>query len=200
MKQYGRAFVCITLSSIMFFSSFAYPSPIGVRSKTKEDYTDKATANERTGLYVIEQVGIVLPKPQKAEENTEAETETMEVETSETEVIEVETESEPIIRSSSTTLNKSNGVFYYNGFKETYYNLNMSGVVQNMRALGYDEATYPYWVRDDGVKMLGNYVMVAADLNYYPKGTILTTSLGQAIVCDTGSAIIGNVLDIAVTW
>lgn len=86
--------------------------------------------------------------------------------------------------------------------KETWYNLDMSGVVSKMRNLGFDEAKYPYWVRDDGVKMLGSYAMVAADLNIRPRGTILETSLGLGIVCDTGEfAKTNNMqLDIAVNW
>lgn len=95
-------------------------------------------------------------------------------------------------------LTKSGGVFYNNaGFKETYYNLNMSTVVSNMQRLGY---SYEYWVREDGVKMFGDYVMIAADLNLYSKGDLIETSLGTGMVCDTGTAIKGYVLDIAVNW
>ena len=52
--------------------------------------------------------------------------------------------------------------------------------------MGYDEVNYPYWIRSDGVKMLGDYVMCAADFSYEPRGTITSTSLGTAIVVDTG--------------
>ena len=86
--------------------------------------------------------------------------------------------------------------------KETYYNLDMSGVVDIMRSCGYDEVKYPYWVREDGVKMLGDYVMVAASFDIRPRGTILDSSLGSAIVCDTGGFASYNQtqLDIAVAW
>ena len=86
--------------------------------------------------------------------------------------------------------------------KETYYNLDMSGVVSIMRSEGYSEKEYPYWIRDDGVKMLGPYVMVAAAFNIRPRGTILESSLGTAIVCDTGGFASYNQeqLDIAVAW
>ena len=86
--------------------------------------------------------------------------------------------------------------------KETYYNLDMSGVVSIMRSCGYSEVKFPYWVRDDGVKMLGDYVMVAASFDIRPRGTILDTSLGSAIVCDTGGFASYNQtqLDIAVDW
>ncbi len=83
--------------------------------------------------------------------------------------------------------------------KETYYNLNMSGVVRIMRSMGNTDA---YWVREDGVKMLGNYIMCAANLNVHPRGSLVESSLGTCIVCDTGSfaASNPNQLDIAVTW
>lgn len=83
--------------------------------------------------------------------------------------------------------------------KETYYNLNMSGVVSIMRGMGYD---YEYWVRDDGVKMFGNYVMVAANLNLRPRGSLIQTSLGMGMVCDTGGFARRNPtqLDIATAW
>ena len=80
--------------------------------------------------------------------------------------------------------------------KETYYNLNMSGVVSIMRDMGNSD---PYWVRDDGVKMLGDYVMVAADLQEHPRGSIVESSLGTSIVVDTG-CLEKDQLDIAVAW
>ena len=86
--------------------------------------------------------------------------------------------------------------------KETYYNLPMDGVIYYMRELGYDELEYPYWVRADGCKMLGNYIMCAAALDIRPKGTILESSLGTCIVCDTGEFVNWNhtQIDIAVNW
>jgi hypothetical protein len=101
--------------------------------------------------------------------------------------------------SGSGSLTASAGVFYGPSGKETYYNLDMSGVVAIMRAMGN---TDEYWVRSDGVKMLGDYVMVAADLSLRPRGTLVQTSLGMGIVCDTGSFALSNPtqLDIAVNW
>lgn len=103
------------------------------------------------------------------------------------------------IYASSETLNRYDGVFDGPSGRESYYNLPMGLVVQYMRDLGY---SYRYWVRKDGVKMYGSYVMVAADLSIRPKGTILQTSLGAAIVCDTGEFIYDNpyALDVAVAW
>lgn len=99
-------------------------------------------------------------------------------------------------------LTKSKGVVQGPSGKETYYNLNMSGVVRMMRNLGFTEEEYPYWIREDGVKMLGNYVMVAANFNIRPRGSIILSSLGEAIVCDTGGFANTNPtqLDIAVSW
>ena len=99
-------------------------------------------------------------------------------------------------------LTMESGTFEGPSGKETYYNLDMSGVVSIMRSCGYDEEKYPYWVREDGVKMLGDYVMVAASFDIRPRGTILDSSLGSAIVCDTGEFASSNQtqLDIAVSW
>ena len=79
---------------------------------------------------------------------------------------------------------------------ETYYNLPMGGVLDIMYALGYSGE---YWVRSDGVKMFGPYVMVAADFGWLPRGSVVECSLGTAIVCDTGAGGYGW-LDIATTW
>ena len=103
---------------------------------------------------------------------------------------------------SGEVLSKSKGVVNGPSGKESYYNLNMTRVINSMRKLGYNETDYPYWVRDDGVKMLGQYVIVAANYEIRPKGTIIESSLGLAIVCDTGGFAKRNPtqLDIAVTW
>lgn len=101
-------------------------------------------------------------------------------------------------------LTAEKGVNYGPTGKETYYNLPMDDVIQTMRNLGFDEIEYKYWIRPDGVKMLGDYVMVAANWDYFPLGTIVECSLGTAIVCDTGGFIWMDEgdywLDIAVVW
>lgn len=99
-------------------------------------------------------------------------------------------------------LSKSKGVVNGPSGRETYYNLNMTSVINSMRRAGYSEAEYPYWVREDGVKMLGNYVMVAANYSIRPKGSIIESSLGAAIVCDTGGFVKHHPtqIDVAVTW
>ena len=88
-------------------------------------------------------------------------------------------------------LTRSSGVNYYNGNKETYYNLDMSGVISNAQSMGIQGN---YWIRDDGVKMYGDYVIVAAQMD---KGTIISTSLGTGIVLDYCPS---NSVDIATNW
>ena len=99
-------------------------------------------------------------------------------------------------------LTRSGGIFDGPSGKETYYNLNMGGCVRIMRDKGYSLDDYPYWIRDDGAKMFGDYVMVAMDISVYPKGSIVETSLGQGIVVDhCVAATWGTVaVDIAVNW
>ena len=96
-------------------------------------------------------------------------------------------------------LSKSAGAVYGPNGKETYYNLNMSGVIATMRRMGYYGE---YWVRNDGCKMLGDYIMCAANLGVHPRGSLVECSLGTCIVCDTGGFAAGNPnqLDIATTW
>lgn len=99
-------------------------------------------------------------------------------------------------------LTAEGGVFYGPSGKETWYNLPMEGIIQIMRGMGYSEEDYPYYVREDGCKMLGSFIMCAANLEIRPRGTILDTSLGEAIVCDTGAFAYSDPtgVDIAVSW
>lgn len=96
-------------------------------------------------------------------------------------------------------LTKSKGVNQGPSGRETYYNLPMNGVINTMRRMGNNDK---YWVRDDGVKMLGKYVMIAANLNIRPRGSLVPTSLGMGIVCDTGGFASKNPtqVDIATSW
>ena len=97
-------------------------------------------------------------------------------------------------------LTKSGGVYYGPSGKETYYNLNMNGVVSNAQNRGIEGE---YWVREDGCKMYGDYIICAADLNVHPRGSLVESSLGTCIVLDTGGFATngsGVTLDIAVDW
>ena len=101
---------------------------------------------------------------------------------------------------SGDCLTKSGGVYYGPSGKETYYNLNMNGVVSNAQNMGIEGE---YWVREDGCKMYGDYIICAADLNVYPRGSLVESSLGTCIVLDTGGFTTngsGVALDIAVDW
>ena len=104
--------------------------------------------------------------------------------------------------SSNGCLTAAKGVHYGPSGKETYYNLNMGGCVSAMRGLGYSESEYPVWTDSRNVKYFGDYIMVAADLNTRPKGTLVETSLGTGIVVDTGGFAASNPtqIDIACNW
>lgn len=140
------------------------------------------------------------PTPEITEEIVE---EIVEVEVEE-EIIEYEEEEFEVIEYEWTgsVITASGGVNYGPSGYETYYNLPMGGVIDIMRSAGFDEEEYPYWVREDGAKMLGPYIMVAANLDLRPRGSIVECSLGTALVCDTGGFASSNPtqLDIAVLW
>ena len=99
-------------------------------------------------------------------------------------------------------LTKSAGVFEGPSGKETYYNLPMGVCINNMREMGYSVEEYPYYIREDGAKMLGEYVMCASNNSVRPKGTVLETSLGKAIVVDSCPAANNNstLLDMCTDW
>lgn len=91
------------------------------------------------------------------------------------------------------------GINYYFDQYETYYNLPMDGVIRIARAHGIGGE---YWEREDGAKMLGEYIMLATNNSVYPIGTLVPCSLGMGISLDTGSFAARNPyqVDIAVTW
>lgn len=101
-----------------------------------------------------------------------------------------------------TKLTAWRGVVYGPSGRETYYNMRMGGVVSIMRRMGFSASAFPYWVRSDGCKMLGPYIMVAAHLGVHPRGSVVPTSRGLGLVCDTGGFAYRNSrqLDIAVSW
>lgn len=101
-----------------------------------------------------------------------------------------------------SVLTKAKGTNMGPAGRETYYNLPMGGCIKTMRNRGYDEEHYPVWTRDDGAKMFGKYVMIAANWKIRPLGTILETSMGWAIVVDTGEFVSEYPygVDIAVDW
>ena len=96
-------------------------------------------------------------------------------------------------------LTKQKGVNMFNGHRETYYNLPMGLVCSNATKKGIEGK---YWEREDGAKMFGKYVIVAANWKLHPYGSIVETSLGEGIVLDTGTFIYTypEGYDLAVTW
>lgn len=96
-------------------------------------------------------------------------------------------------------LTKSKGVNYGPLGRETYYNLPMQGVIRIMRNAGYSESEFPYWVRGDGVRMLGDYIMLAGRVGQFDRGTIVQCSLGEGMICDYGH-LEWNGLDVSVVW
>ena len=98
-------------------------------------------------------------------------------------------------------LNKRDGVNYFNGQKETYYNLPMDKIFQKADAnFGKHHKKY---VREDGVWCYGPYVVLAVPFDVYPYGTTdIPTSLGLGIALDTGTFALTNKdqIDVAVTW
>lgn len=112
-----------------------------------------------------------------------------------------ETWTEPSSSYSGATLNASNGTIQGPSGKETYYNLNMNGVVANAKGAGVEG---DYWVREDGAKMLGNYVLAACDVTgaVHNRYDIVSTSLGDAICADTGYFAYSDPyqIDLATAW
>lgn len=91
------------------------------------------------------------------------------------------------------------GVYWFGEQKETYYNLDMSYVVYLAQQNGLEGE---YWVREDGCKMFGNYIILACNRDVHPYGSLVETSLGTGISLDTGGFAVNNPyqVDVAVTW
>ena len=91
------------------------------------------------------------------------------------------------------------GAIYYGIQKETYYNLPMNGVISIAHRRGIEGE---YWVNEYGCKMLGDYIMIAANWSVHPYGSLVPTSLGMGIVVDTGEFAADNPyqIDMATVW
>lgn len=165
------------------------------------DTVDKLLIDYPVVVYAKEDVQEVIEEEAVIEETIEQTEE--EIETTEEEVEEIKEElkesksNQTVI--TSGVLTKSGGVNWFDGHKETYYNLPMNKVVSNAHKRGIEGE---YKEREDGAKMLGDYIMIAADQSIHPYGSIVPTSLGDGIVVDTGTFIQTNPqqIDIAVTW
>ncbi|MCR5186319.1 MAG: hypothetical protein K6D97_04300 [Clostridia bacterium] len=232
MKKFSRANKVTLIVLDVLYLVLCFLVCISVNAEAKNPNNDSsitlaasdeiAPTNESKSNHNITQIRDSLKKIDSQDDTmsnveiTETFTETSSANTNEIaeNIIETDSESNIIVDEDTQTdeqesyvwdgpvLNSYVGVVYGPSGKETYYNLPMGGVIDIMRSIGFDEESYPYWVRDDGCKMLGDYIMVAADLSIRPRGSLIECSLGTAIVCDTGTFIYDdpNQLDIAVTW
>lgn len=88
------------------------------------------------------------------------------------------------------------GKIRYQGHTETWYNLPMQNVVQRAQNMGIP---CEYWVRDDGVKCFGPWVIVAAHPSKI-RYTFVQTSLGDGIILDTHEMPDTELIDIATEW
>ncbi len=88
------------------------------------------------------------------------------------------------------------GRITYNGHTETWYNLPMNRCVQRAQNMGIPAK---YWVRDDGVKMFGQWVIVAAHKSK-TRYTFVDTSLGEGIILDYHTCSDKKLYDIATDW
>ena len=116
-----------------------------------------------------------------------------------TETIKVKVYDPKEAQQRGTALSPWRGAIYFGIQKETYYNLPMGGVISIAHARGIEGE---YWVNDYGCKMLGDYIMIAANWSVHPYGSLVPTSLGMGIVVDTGEFAADNPyqIDMATTW
>lgn len=106
------------------------------------------------------------------------------------------------IRNDGAGLTQGKGAQYFTDSKgvshrETYYDLNMSVVMQSCGQGGY------YTVRPDGAKVdAQGYIIIAANYSNYPKCSLVETSLGTGKVYDTGgfAARHPHGFDLATDW
>lgn len=182
-----------------------------IDTKTKEENERLKVEQQVVDFYIghIDRVNnppsvenVMAIESDSKKENKEDDSQDTSSDSEENELIETANEPEQEYSTpayDSSVLTASSGVNYYGSQRETYYNLDMSGCVNIMRSIGN---TDEYWVREDGCKMLGSYIMCAANLNVHPRGSLVETSLGTAIVVDTGGFADNDPyqIDIAVTW
>lgn len=88
------------------------------------------------------------------------------------------------------------GRIRYGNQIETWYDLPMTKVVQQAQQIGIP---CEYWVREDGVKCFGEWVIVAAHPSI-PRYSLVETSLGTGIVLDRHTCQDAELIDIATDW
>lgn len=96
-----------------------------------------------------------------------------------------------------SVLTAAKGVNNFMGHQETWYNLPMKRVIERAdHVFGKN----PYWIREDGVKMYGPFVICAGKSSRY--GEVIDTSLGKGMILDTGdfAKTDPDKIDIATAW
>ena len=204
----GGVCLLIALTGVVATASVATTQPADTSTSDTAIMAISSTATMDIATNTIDVATPTTAEPKNVDTVSKSASKEVTLDTSKAE----DTTSQEIIECENTTsqeasasswdgpvLNSFAGIVQGPSGSETYYNLDMTGVVSIMESLGYN---YTYWIRSDGVKMYGDYVMCAADLSIRPKGTIIPTSLGPGIVCDTGGFVsIDNTrLDIATNW
>lgn len=101
-----------------------------------------------------------------------------------------------IIMAAAVILTAKAGKIAYNGHIETWYDKPMARVVQRAQNMGIPAE---YWEREDGCKMFGPWVIVAAHPSKV-RYTFVETSLGKGIILDYHTCEDENLIDIATNW
>ena len=96
-----------------------------------------------------------------------------------------------------TVLSAAKGINSFMGHQESWYNLPMENIIERANLI-YGEN--PYWIREDGVKMYGPFVICAGTSSRY--GEVIDTSLGKGLILDTGDFVKEDPdkIDIATAW
>ena len=149
----------------------------------EEDFKNYRTGTKEIIDSICEQLKIHKEDMQNEIERIDDDVEQVKISKANKRKAYTATASRTVYPSNTDGLTKQAGVNYYGEQKETYYNLNMSRVVSNAQGNGLDG---DYWVREDGAKMFGDYVIVAANQDVHPYGSTVETSMGTGIVLDTG--------------
>lgn len=82
------------------------------------------------------------------------------------------------------------------GMKETWYDLDVSRCIKRAQDMGIP---CEYWVREDGCRMFGKWIVLASHPSI-TRYTRIQTSLGEGIVLDRHTVDDPNLIDIATTW
>lgn len=192
LRNYTIIIAIVSICS-MGFNAYLCRRTLDTIDRIASAYPKVYVAREKGEMEQIEEV-----EEEIVEELEQIETTGEVIEQTEEEIV-TEIKANPTPVPADGVLTKSKGTVQFEGHKETYYNLPMKKVVSNAQKKGI---VGEYWEREDGAKMLGDYIMVAADQKIHPYGSLVNTSLGMGIVVDTGAFIAANPqqIDIAVTW